>query len=202
MSYTINNIHDSNDFFKNYKLNDTLIKSSSKEFIIKYQNIPEFTVNIPINNVKIYSLNALFMIMLINIETLKPFISYYKEYFNSAYLKLMMQNILFSNIIKEDSETNILNLELKPSFKNLTFEDNNNVSFKIFTNIPNFNYIKIYIKDKNEKIEITSEQFKTDYEKYKNIQFTFNLSEIEIHLKSNLIKYKQDKIISEIVLFN
>ncbi len=67
MSYTINNIHDSNDFFKNYKLNDTLIKSSSKEFIIKYQNIPEFTVNIPINNVKIYSLNALFMIILINI---------------------------------------------------------------------------------------------------------------------------------------
>ncbi len=114
----------------------------------------------------------------------------------------MMQNILFSNIIKEDSETNILNLELKPSFKNLTFEDNNNVSFKIFTNIPNFNYIKIYIKDKNEKIEITSEQFKTDYKKYKNIQITFNLSEIEIYLKSNLIKYKQDKIISEIVLFN
>lgn len=202
MNHSINNIHNSNDFFKNYKLDDTLIKTSLNEYIVKYQKKPEFIINVPINNIKIYPLNNLLIIMIININILKPFISYYKEYFNSAYLKLMLQNILFSNILKEDKEINILNIELKPTFKNLIFEDNNNVSFKIFTNIPIYNNIKMYIQNKNEKTEITTEQFKTEYNKFKNIQISFNLSEIEINIKTNFIKYKQDKIITDIILYN
>lgn len=202
MTQLINNINDSNDFLKNYKLNDTLIKISQDEYLIKYQNIPAFIVNLSINNIKFYSLNNLLMIMLINIDTLKPFINHYKEYFNSAYLKLMIHYILYSNFLKEDKSTYILNTELIPSNKNLIFEDNNNVSFKIFINLPNYNDTKIYIKNKNEKTEITFEQFKKEYKNFKNIQITFNLSEIEIYKKTNILKYYQDKIITELILYN
>ena len=206
MTDQINIIHDSNDFFKKYKLNDILIKKSiinknDYNYLIKYTNNPKFLINLSTNDINIYPLNDVFLILLINKLLIEDFIKFYKEYFNSAYLKLMIQHILFTNILKEDKNTTILNKEIIPSFKNLFFENNKKISFKMFSNTTNYNNVKIYINS-SKKTEITLEQFKKEYKNFKNIQISFILSDILISEKTNKIKYKQDKIITEIILNN
>ena len=206
MTDQINIIHDSNDFFKKYKLNDILIKKSiinknDYNYLIKYTNNPKFLINLSTNDINIYPLNDVFLILLINKLLIEDFIKFYKEYFNSAYLKLMIQHILFTNILKEDKNTTILNKEIIPSIKNLFFENNKKISFKMFSNTTNYNNVKIYINN-STKIEITLEQFKKEYKNFKNIQISFILSDILIYEENNKIKYSQDKIITEIILNN
>jgi len=204
MTDQINIIHDSNDFFKKYKLTEILIKNSSVNkhdynYLIKYYNNPKFLINLSTNDINIYPLNDVFLILLINKLLIEDFIKFYKEYFNSAYLKLMIQHILFTNILKENKNTTILNKEIIPSFKNLFFEDTNKISFKIFSNTLDYNNVKIYINN-SKKTEITLEQFKKEYKNFKNIQISFILSDILIYEKINKINYSQDKIITEIIL--